>query len=47
MALVGRQLLYPGVSNILSNHYRNIFSLTTNKRSLDNNLWLSMETKDR
>lgn len=46
MVLAGRQLLSPGFSNILSNHYRNIFSLTTNKRSLDN-LWLSMETEDK
>ena len=47
MVLAGRQLLSPGFSNILSNHYRNIFSLTANKRSLDDNLWLSMETEDR
>ena len=47
MALAGRQLLSPGFSNILSNHYRNIFSLTTNERSLDNNMWLSMETDNR
>lgn len=47
MVLAGRQLLSPGFSNILSNYYKNIFSLITKKRSLDNNLWLCMETQAR